>query len=55
MRDLVVTENITLDGVIDASEGWFSVVDDAQVVDQSDLQAALREQAEPADAVSSAG
>ena len=50
MRDLVVTENITLDGVIDASEGWFSVVDDPGV-DQSDLQAALREQSEAADAV----
>ncbi|WP_330182337.1 dihydrofolate reductase family protein [Nocardia sp. NBC_01503] len=25
MRDLVVTQNITLDGVIDASQGWFSV------------------------------
>jgi dihydrofolate reductase len=50
MRDLVVTENITLDGVIDASEGWFSVVDDPEV-DQSDLQATLREQAEAADAV----
>ena len=50
MRDLVVTENVTLDGVIDASEGWFSVGDDAQV-DQSDLVAALREQSEAADAV----
>jgi dihydrofolate reductase len=49
-RDLVVTENITLDGVIDASEGWFSVADDAQV-DQSDLTAALREQSDAADAV----
>jgi dihydrofolate reductase len=50
MRDLVVTENITLDGVIDASEGWFDVTDNPQV-DQSDLQAALREQSEAADAV----
>ena len=24
MRKLAVTENITLDGVIDASEGWFA-------------------------------
>jgi hypothetical protein len=24
MRKLVVTENITFDGVIDASEGWFA-------------------------------
>ena len=50
MRDLVVTENITLDGVIDASEGWFDVVDDPEV-DQRDLQAALGEQSEAADAV----
>ena len=26
MRDLIVTENITLDGVVDASAGWFSAV-----------------------------
>ena len=50
MRDLVVTENITLDGVIDASAGWFDVADEAEV-DQSDLVAALREQSEAADAV----
>jgi dihydrofolate reductase len=50
MRDLIVTENITLDGVIDASAGWFSVADGAEV-DQSDLVAALREQSEAADAV----
>jgi dihydrofolate reductase len=50
MRDLVVTENITLDGVIDASGGWFSVGDDAGA-DQSDLAAAVREQSEAADAV----
>jgi dihydrofolate reductase len=50
MRDLIVTENITLDGVIDASAGWFSVANDAEV-DQSDLVAALREQSQAADAV----
>jgi dihydrofolate reductase len=50
VRDLIVTENITLDGVIDASEGWFSVADDEEV-DQSDVVAALREQSEAADAV----
>jgi dihydrofolate reductase len=50
MSDLVVTENITLDGVIDASAGWFTVVDEAGV-DQSDLAATLREQSEAADAV----
>jgi dihydrofolate reductase len=50
MRKLVVTENITLDGVIDASEGWFSPAGDDEV-DQSDIIAALREQQENADAV----
>jgi dihydrofolate reductase len=50
LRDLIVTENITLDGVIDASAGWFSVANDAEV-DQSDVVAALREQSEAADAV----
>jgi dihydrofolate reductase len=35
MRTLVVTENITLDGVIDATGGWFDPTDDT--VDQSDL------------------
>jgi dihydrofolate reductase len=50
MRDLIVTENITLDGVIDASAGWFSVTDDAEA-DQSDLVAAVREQSAAADAV----
>ena len=50
MRDLFVTENITLDGVIDASAGWFSVADNADA-DQSDLVAALRQQSQAADAV----
>jgi dihydrofolate reductase len=50
MRDLIVTENITLDGVIDATAGWFTVVDDDET-DQSDLAAALREQSQAADAV----
>lgn len=48
MRDLIVTENITLDGVIDSDGGWFSVADDAG--DQSDLVAALGEQSRAADA-----
>ncbi|WP_433330136.1 dihydrofolate reductase family protein [Spirillospora sp. CA-294931] len=48
MRDLVVTENITLDGVIDASEGWFDVAGKA---DTQDLEAALREQSDACDAV----
>ena len=50
MRQLVVTENITLDGVIDASEGWFAPSGEEDV-DQSDLNEALREQAAAADAV----
>jgi dihydrofolate reductase len=51
MRDLVVTENITLDGVIDAAEGWFSPREEDAEVDQSDLQAALGEQQDAADAL----
>jgi dihydrofolate reductase len=50
MRNLVITENITLDGVIDASEGWFAPSGEEDV-DQSDLNGALREQAAAADAV----
>jgi dihydrofolate reductase len=50
MRKLVVTENITLDGVIDAAEGWFAPAG-AEEVDQTDLNTALREQAEAADAL----
>ena len=49
MRDLIVTENITLDGVIDASAGWFGPAG-AEDTDQSDLIAALTEQREAADA-----
>lgn len=50
MGKLVVTENITVDGVIDASEGWFAPAGE-EGVDQSDLNEALREQAAAADAV----
>ncbi|GAA2438524.1 dihydrofolate reductase family protein [Actinomadura vinacea] len=49
MRDLVVTENITLDGVIDAAGGWFSVAGE-EGVDQSDIVEALAEQSNGADA-----
>jgi len=48
VRDLIVTENITIDGVIDASEGWFAPADDD--LDTSDMVAALTEQREAADA-----
>ena len=47
MRNLVVTENITLDGVIDAAGGWFDIEDDEDV----ELAAALRAQSDAADAV----
>ena len=50
MRKLVVTENITLDGVIEASEGWFAPSGNEEV-DQSDINEALREQAAAADAL----
>jgi dihydrofolate reductase len=49
MRKLVVTENITLDGVIDMSEGWFDPLNED--VDQSDLTAVTAEHREAADAL----
>ncbi|MFI0357949.1 dihydrofolate reductase family protein [Actinomadura sp. 9N407] len=49
MRDLVVTENVTLDGVVEATGGWFDQANDAGV-DQSDIVAALGEQTQAADA-----
>lgn len=48
-RALVVTENITLDGVIDMAEGWFDPL--AEDVDQSDITAANIEHREAADAL----
>jgi dihydrofolate reductase len=50
MRKLVVTENITLDGVIDASEGWFAPSGEDDV-DESDVIEAIAEQSAAADAV----
>jgi len=44
MRDLIVTENITLDGVIEATEGWFGPA--AGEADVSDVETALRKQRE---------
>lgn len=42
MRDLIVTENITLDGVIDATDGWFSPYggDDITAVNREHMAAA---------------
>lgn len=50
MRELIVTENITIDGVIDASDGWFGPAGDDDV-DQSDIVGAIRESREAADAL----
>jgi dihydrofolate reductase len=49
MRRLVVTENITVDGVIDLAAGWFDPL--AEDVDQSDITAATTEHREAADAL----
>jgi dihydrofolate reductase len=49
MRKLVVTENITVDGVIDMSAGWFDPLDEE--VDQSDIIAATAEHSVAADAL----
>ncbi|AUI63226.1 dihydrofolate reductase family protein [Amycolatopsis sp. BJA-103] len=46
MRELIVTENSTIDGVIELAGDWFSPGD----TDLSDVMAALREQRERADA-----
>jgi dihydrofolate reductase len=51
MRDLVVTENITLDGVIDATGGWFGPSGSDDAADTEDLAAAQREHMDGADAV----
>jgi hypothetical protein len=51
MRDVIVTENITLDGVIEATEeNWFAPAGDDADTDQSDVVEALREQMDAADA-----
>ena len=49
MRKLVVTENITVDGVIDLAAGWFDPL--AQEVDQSDIIATNAEHSAAADAL----
>ncbi len=49
MRKLVVTENMTLDGVIDMAAGWFDPL--AEDVDQSDMTAATAEHSAAADAL----
>lgn len=48
-RDLVVTENMTVDGVIDLADGWSSPAGADANLDQSDVDDARREQGEAAD------
>jgi dihydrofolate reductase len=50
MRDLIVTENITIDGVIDAAGGWFAP-GAGEDNDQSDVVDVLREQSAASDAL----
>ena len=47
VRSLIVTENVTVDGVIDLAAGWFDPL--AEDVDQSDITAANAEHREAAD------
>ena len=49
MRNLVVTENMTVDGVIDMATGWFDPL--AEDIDQSDITMAITEHREAADAL----
>jgi dihydrofolate reductase len=51
MAKLVVTENMTVDGVIDAAEGWFSAAGAEGDVDTSDIEATLREHMRAQDAL----
>jgi dihydrofolate reductase len=51
VRKLVVTENVTLDGVIDGSTGWFVTWEERQDDDVSDVNDAQREHQADADAV----
>ena len=48
MRNLIITQNITLDGVIDAAGGWFEVGNDT---DLDDVAETLREHSADSDAL----
>src|SRR5215207_10287429 len=50
MRELIITQNITLDGVIDATEGWFDPAGE-EGVDQSDVIKAIGEEMATTDAL----
>lgn len=47
MRDLIITQNITLDGVVDNDSGWFGPADDEG--DDVDVNEALMAQAHASD------
>jgi dihydrofolate reductase len=51
VRALVVTENMTIDGVVDAEEGWFTPAGAGGAVDTSDIEATLREHMQGQDAL----
>lgn len=51
MRDLIVTENITVDGVIDAEGNWFGVASSEHPSDTDDMVRIQREHMADADAV----
>jgi dihydrofolate reductase len=50
MRELIVTENITVDGVIDMAKGWFDPAGPSGV-DTSDLEQVMRDQGARSDAL----
>lgn len=50
MRKLIVTENITLDGVVEATGGWFTPGDDDDQ-ELAEVTSVLQEQAAAADAL----
>ena len=50
-RKLVITENMTVDGVIDATEDWFSTAGTEGDVDTADIEATLREHMRAQDAL----
>jgi len=49
MRKLIITENVTVDGVIDAAGDWFGPAGDPEI-DESDQLAAIAQQRQAADA-----
>jgi dihydrofolate reductase len=51
MRSLVVTQNMTLDGVIDAAGDWFAPSGEDAAADIAELMAVQREHREAADAL----